>query len=165
MNRSVQERKCRYSIRKLSVGAVSMIVGAVVFGTSPVLAQEGASEQPLANETQLSGESSTLTDTEKSQPSSETELSGNKQEQERKDKQEEKIPRDYYARDLENVETVIEKEDVEEKDIELYTGKVEQLVHLRAGECLITFPEDLHQPKVRINDEPVKKVVFKVAIS
>lgn len=113
MNRSVQERKCRYSIRKLSVGAVSMIVGAVVFGTSPVLAQEGASEQPLANETQLSGESSTLTDTEKNQPSSETELSGNKQEQERKDKQEEKIPRDYYARDLENVETVIEKEDVE----------------------------------------------------
>ncbi|VLH38817.1 sialidase A (neuraminidase A) [Streptococcus pneumoniae] len=113
MNRSVQERKCRYSIRKLSVGAVSMIVGAVVFGTSPVLAQEGASEQPLANETQLSGESSTLTDTEKSQSSSETELSGNKQEQERKDKQEEKIPRDYYARDLENVETVIEKEDVE----------------------------------------------------
>lgn len=113
MNRSVQERKCRYSIRKLSVGAVSMIVGAVVFGTSPVLAQEGASEQPLANETQLSGESSTLTDTEKSQPSSETELSGNKQEQERKDKQEENIPRDYYARDLENVETVIEKEDVE----------------------------------------------------
>ncbi|MDS3803147.1 LPXTG-anchored neuraminidase NanA [Streptococcus pneumoniae] len=113
MNRSVQERKCRYSIRKLSVGAVSMIVGAVVFGTSPVLAQEGASEQPQANETQLSGESSTLTDTEKSQPSSETELSGNKQEQERKDKQEEKIPRDYYARDLENVETVIEKEDVE----------------------------------------------------
>ncbi|EJG60591.1 LPXTG-motif cell wall anchor domain protein [Streptococcus pneumoniae 2061617] len=106
-----------------------MIVGAVVFGTSPVLAQEGASEQPLANETQLSGGSSTLTDTEKSQPSeegenitlpaehvesvSETELSGNKQEQERKDKQEEKIPRDYYARDLENVETVIEKEDVE----------------------------------------------------
>ena len=57
----VQERKCRYSIRKLSVGAVSMIVGAVVFGTSPVLAQEGASEQPLANETQLSGESSALT--------------------------------------------------------------------------------------------------------
>lgn len=113
MNRSVQERKCRYSIRKLSVGAVSMIVGAVVFGTSPVLAQEGASEQPQANETQLSGGSSTLTDTEKSQPSSETELSGNKQEQERKDKQEEKIPRDYYARDLENVETVIEKEDVE----------------------------------------------------
>ena len=53
----------------------------------------------------------------------------------------------------------------ENKDIALYKGKVEQLVHLRAGECLITFPEDLHQPKVRVNDDPVKKVVFKVAIS
>lgn len=76
------------------------------------------------------GGSSTLTDTEKSQPSeegenitlpaehvesvSETELSGNEQEHE--DKQEEKIPRDYYARDLENVETVIEKDDLETND-------------------------------------------------
>ena len=52
-----------------------------------------------------------------------------------------------------------------EKDIELYEGKVEQLIHLKSGECLITFPEDLHQPKVRLNDLPLKKVVFKVAIS
>jgi hypothetical protein len=36
---------------------------------------------------------------------------------------------------------------------------------LKSGECLITFPEDLHQPKVRVNDLPLKKVVFKVAIS
>lgn len=52
-----------------------------------------------------------------------------------------------------------------EKDIELYEGKAEQLIHLKSGECLITFPEDLHQPKVRVNDLPLKKVVFKVAIS
>ena len=52
-----------------------------------------------------------------------------------------------------------------EKDIELYEGKVEQLIHLKSGECLITFPEDLHQPKVRVNDLPLKKVVFKIAIS
>lgn len=52
-----------------------------------------------------------------------------------------------------------------EKDIELYEGKMEQLIHLKSGECLITFPEDLHQPKVRVNDLPLKKVVFKVAIS
>ena len=44
-----------------------------------------------------------------------------------------------------------------EKDIELYEGKVEQLIHLKSGECLITFPEDLHQPKVRVNDLPLKK--------
>ena len=52
-----------------------------------------------------------------------------------------------------------------EKDIELYEGRVEQLIHLKSGECLIAFPEDLHQPKVRVNDLPLKKVVFKVAIS
>ncbi|HGR6205848.1 TPA: LPXTG-anchored neuraminidase NanA [Streptococcus pneumoniae] len=153
MNRSVQERKCRYSIRKLSVGAVSMIVGAVVFGTSPVLAQEGASEQPLANETQLSGESSTLTDTEKSQPSSETELSGNKQEQERKDKQEEKIPRDYYARDLENVETVIEKEDVETNasngqrvDLSSELDKLNKLKKLENATVHMEFKPDAKAP-------------------
>lgn len=154
MNRSVQERKCRYSIRKLSVGAVSMIVGAVVFGTSPVLAQEGASEQPLANETQLSGESSTLTDTEKSQPSSETELSGNKQEQERKDKQEEKIPRDYYARDLENVETVIEKEDVETNasngqrvDLSSELDKLKKLKKLENATVHMEFKPDASAPR------------------
>lgn len=153
MNRSVQERKCRYSIRKLSVGAVSMIVGAVVFGTSPVLAQEGASEQPLANETQLSGGSSTLTDTEKSQPSSETELSGNKQEQERKDKQEEKISRDYYARDLENVETVIEKEDVETNasngqrvDLSSELDKLNKLKKLENATVHMEFKPDAKAP-------------------
>ncbi|MGM0209311.1 hypothetical protein IGI96_003836 [Enterococcus sp. DIV0421] len=53
----------------------------------------------------------------------------------------------------------------EEKDIELYKGNPEQIVQLVPGICLITFPEDLHQPKIRINDLEVKKVVFKIAIS
>lgn len=54
---------------------------------------------------------------------------------------------------------------IPEQDIALYEGKIEQLVHLHKGDCLITFPEDLHQPKVRVNDSVVKKVVFKVALS
>ncbi|MBF0786875.1 MULTISPECIES: YhcH/YjgK/YiaL family protein [unclassified Streptococcus] len=53
----------------------------------------------------------------------------------------------------------------EEKDIELYSGEYEQIVRLNPGICLITFPEDLHQPKVGVNDSEVKKVVFKIAIS
>lgn len=167
MNRSVQEHKCRYSIRKLSVGAVSMIVGAVVFGTSPVLAQEGASEQPLANETQLSGGgSSTLTDTEKSQPSeegenitlpaehvksvSETELSGNEQEQEREDKKEEKIPRDYYARDLQNANPVLEKEDVETNASNGqrvdFSGELEKLKKLENATVHMEFKPDAKVP-------------------
>ncbi|ATZ03713.1 YhcH/YjgK/YiaL family protein [Streptococcus suis] len=49
-----------------------------------------------------------------------------------------------------------------ENDIELFEGEIEQIVKLNAGTCLITFPQDLHQPKVGINEFPVKKIVFKV---
>ena len=34
------ERKQRFGIRKFTVGAASVVIGAVVFGASPVLAQE-----------------------------------------------------------------------------------------------------------------------------
>ncbi|QCQ05005.1 YhcH/YjgK/YiaL family protein [Ligilactobacillus animalis] len=48
------------------------------------------------------------------------------------------------------------------KDIAFYTGQVEQVVKLFPGNCLITFPEDLHQPKVRYDEKNVRKVVLKV---
>ena len=60
--------------------------------------------------------------------------------------------------------TTVSKAYDEEKVIEFHQGQVEQLVHLKPGDCLITFPEDLHQPKVRVNDKVVKKAVFKLAI-
>ena len=52
----------------------------------------------------------------------------------------------------------------EEKDIAFFQGEVEQLVKLYPGNCLVTFPEDLHQPKVRYDDNLVRKVVLKVKI-
>ena len=52
----------------------------------------------------------------------------------------------------------------ETKDIAFYDGIPEQIVHLFKGNCLVTFPEDFHQPKIRVNDEMVKKVVFKVKV-
>ncbi|MGT2911698.1 YhcH/YjgK/YiaL family protein [Streptococcus cameli] len=61
--------------------------------------------------------------------------------------------------------TKITKEYDEENDIEFYSGKIEQLIHLHKGDCLITFPQDLHQPKIHVNDKLVKKVVFKVALA
>ncbi|MGT2846855.1 YhcH/YjgK/YiaL family protein [Streptococcus massiliensis] len=51
-----------------------------------------------------------------------------------------------------------------EKDIAFFDGEVEQVVRLFKGNCLVTFPEDYHQPKVRVNEERVKKIVFKVKI-
>lgn len=52
----------------------------------------------------------------------------------------------------------------EKKDIEILEGTTEQLIHLTSGTCLITFPEDLHQPKVKVNNYQVKKAVFKVRL-
>ncbi|WP_172931398.1 bacterial Ig-like domain-containing protein [Streptococcus sp. 10824] len=57
MKNSFFERRCRYSIRKLSVGACSLMIGAVLFA-SPALAEETAVPENSGTNTELvSGES------------------------------------------------------------------------------------------------------------
>lgn len=51
-----------------------------------------------------------------------------------------------------------------ENDFALFDGKSEFEVVLENNLCLITFPHDLHEPKVRVNDEPVDKIVVKVKL-
>lgn len=51
-----------------------------------------------------------------------------------------------------------------ERDIELYEGKVEQVFTLEEDDCMIVFPEDMHQPKIKANDELVEKLVVKVLV-
>ena len=145
MNQRDFDRKQRYGIRKFAVGAASVVIGAVVFGASPALAQEAPStngetagqslpELPKEVETgnltnldkELADKLATATDkgTEVSReelqanPGSEkpteTEASNETPATEREDEEEVgNIPRDFYARELENANTVIEKEDVE----------------------------------------------------
>ena len=145
MNQRHFDRKQRYGIRKFAVGAASVVIGAVVFGVAPALAQEAPStngetagqslpELPKEVETgnltnldkELADKLSTATDkgTEVSReelqanPGSEkpaeTEASNENPATESEDKEEVgNIPRDFYARELENANTVIEKEDVE----------------------------------------------------
>ena len=139
------DRKQRYGIRKFAVGAASVVIGAVVFGAAPALAQEAPStngetagqslpELPKEVETgnltnldkELADKLATATDkgTEvnreelKANPGSEkpteTEASNETPATESEDEEEVgNIPRDFYARELENANTVIEKEDVE----------------------------------------------------
>lgn len=38
MNKGLFEKRCKYSIRKFSLGVASVMIGAAFFGTSPVLA-------------------------------------------------------------------------------------------------------------------------------
>ena len=139
------DRKQRYGIRKFAVGAASVVIGAVVFGTAPALAQEAPStngetagqslpELPKEVETgslanldkELADKLATATDkgTEVSReelqanPGAEkptgTEAASETPGTDSEDEEEVgNIPRDFYARELENVNTVIEKEDVE----------------------------------------------------
>jgi len=151
------DRKERYGIRKFTVGAASVVIGAVVFGVSPVLAQEAPTtngetagqalpELPkevetgnLANldkeladklatatdkgtevnreelqanpgsekptETTATTEAATTTETPAETPAAETDKTEETEKQEA-------IARDYYSRELENVNTVVEKNDL-----------------------------------------------------
>ena len=144
MNQRDFDRKQRYGIRKFAVGAASVVIGAVVFGAAPALAQEAPStngetagqslpELPKEVETgnltnldkELADKLAAATDkgTEVSReelqanPGSEkptgTEASNETPATESEDEEVGNIPRDFYARELENANTVIEKEDVE----------------------------------------------------
>ena len=137
------ERKQRFGIRKFTVGAASVVIGAVVFGASPVLAQEAPAtsgetagqalpelskeaetgslanlDKELANQVTTVNNSGTEVNREVVQPNSASEepAETGAPDTESEDKGEEEvgsIPRDFYAKELENVNTVIEKEDVE----------------------------------------------------
>ena len=139
------ERKQRFGIRKFTVGAASVVIGAVVFGASPVLAQEAPAtsgetagqalpELPkevesgnLANlDKELADKLAKATDkgtevnreelkanpgsekpTETETPAAETPAA------ETENEEVGSVPRDFYARELENANVVVEKEDVE----------------------------------------------------
>lgn len=49
-----------------------------------------------------------------------------------------------------------------DKDIAFYKSDLYQTITLTESNMIVTFADDFHQPKVRYNDEPVKKLVIKV---
>ncbi len=51
-----------------------------------------------------------------------------------------------------------------DKDIAFYEGQPEAVVNLYPGDVLVTFPEDFHQPGIKANDLPVRKVLIKVKV-
>ena len=56
MNYKSLDRKQRYGIRKFAVGAASVVIGTVVFGANPVLAQEQANAAGANTETVVPGQ-------------------------------------------------------------------------------------------------------------
>ena len=144
MNQRHFDRKQRYGIRKFAVGAASVVIGAVVFGAAPALAQEAPStngetagqslpelpkevetgnltnlDKELADKLAAATDKGTEVSREElqanpgSEKPTETEASNETPATESEDEEVGNIPRDFYARELENANTVIEKEDVE----------------------------------------------------
>ena len=144
MNQRDFNRKQRYGIRKFAVGAASVVIGAVVFGAAPALAQEAPStngetagqslpelskevetgslanldKEPAGQVTTVNNSGTEVSREELqanpgSEKPTETEASNGNPATESEDEEVGNIPRDFYARELENVNTVIEKEDVE----------------------------------------------------
>ncbi|KAA9244006.1 YhcH/YjgK/YiaL family protein [Lactobacillus mulieris] len=50
----------------------------------------------------------------------------------------------------------------EKDDVLFYKSDLYQTITLTESNMVVAFADDFHQPKVRINDNPVKKVVIKV---
>ena len=144
MNQRDFDRKQRYGIRKFAVGAASVVIGAVVFGAAPALAQEAPStngettgqslpelpkevetgslanldKEPAGQVTTVNNSGTEVSREELqanpgSEKPTETEASNETPATESEEEEVGNIPRDFYARELENANTVIEKEDVE----------------------------------------------------
>ena len=180
------DRKERYGIRKFTVGAASVVIGAVVFGVSPVLAQEAPAntsetagqalpELPKEVETgnlanldkeladklataidkgtevnreelkaNPGSEKPTETETPAETPAAETDKTEETEKQEA-------IARDYYSRELENVNTVVEKNDLvinaannQRDDL---TSDLEELKKLQDATVHMEFKPDASAPR------------------
>ncbi|WP_173257797.1 SIALI-17 repeat-containing surface protein [Streptococcus sp. 5905] len=177
MNYKSLDRKQRYGIRKFAVGTASVLIGTVVFGVSTVLAQEqgnvvapstenvekgkdqSSEEAPkealVANAsdadknvagTELNQDKLKKQVEEKTENATETTL---KEEEESAD--ENAIPRDYYSRDLQNANPVLEKEDVETnaangQRVDL-SSELDKLKQLKNATVHMEFKPDASAPR------------------
>lgn len=50
------------------------------------------------------------------------------------------------------------------KDRTNYEGELDGIINLAAGFFALFFPNDLHKPCIKVNDEKIEKAVFKIKI-
>ena len=185
MKHNQLDRKQRYGIRKFTVGAASVVIGAVVFGASPVLAQEATATNKETTELGVEkDQAEKAVDTEKSATESngvdtvthtgtETTATAETVEATREtEKDPASLPRDYYARELENVNTVLEKEDVEtnaanSNRIDL-TEQLDKLKQLQNATIHMEFKPDTSAPAFynlfSVSSDTVRNEYFTMAV-
>lgn len=189
------DRKQRYGIRKFAVGAASVVIGAVVFGASPALAQEapatsGETAGQALPELSKEAETGNLANLDKelgdqvttvnnsgteANPGSEAPTETAAPETEAEDEGEEEvgsIPRDFYAKELENANTVLEKEDVEtnaanSNRIDL-TEQLDKLKQLQNATIHMEFKPDASAPAFynlfSVSSDKVRNEYFTMAV-
>ena len=194
MKHNQLDRKQRYGIRKFTVGAASVVIGAVVFGASPVLAQESTTTNKETTELGVEkDQAEKAVDTEKSATESNgvdtvthasteahtgTETTATTATAETAEATRETgkdpaaLPRDYYARELENVNTVLEKEDVEtnaenSNRIDL-TEQLEKLKQVQNATIHMEFKPDASAPAFynlfSVSSDKVRNEYFTMAV-
>ena len=182
------ERKQRFGIRKFTVGAASVVIGAVVFGASPVLAQEAPVtsgetagqalpelpkevesgnlaniDKELADKLAAATDKGTEVNREELQANpgsekpaetekpTETETPAAETDKTEETEKQEAIARDYYSRELENVNTVVEKNDVttnaENNQRDDLTSDLEKLKKLQDATVHMEFKPDASAPR------------------
>ena len=182
------ERKQRFGIRKFTVGAASVVIGAVVFGASPVLAQEAPAtsgetagqalpelpkevesgnlaniDKGLADKLAAATDKGTEVNREELQANpgsekpaetekpTETETPAAETDKTEETEKQEAIARDYYSRELENVNTVVEKNDVttnaENNQRDDLTSDLEKLKKLQDATVHMEFKPDASAPR------------------
>ena len=197
MKHNQLDKKQRYGIRKFTVGAASVVIGAVVFGASPVLAQEATTTNKETTElgvekeqaekavdtektatesngvdtvTHASTEAHTGTETTATAATTVTAETAEATRETEKDPA--ALPRDYYARELENVNTVLEKEDVEtnaanSNRIDL-TEQLEKLKQLQNATVHMEFKPDASAPAFynlfSVSSDKVRNEYFTMAV-
>ena len=182
------ERKQRFGISKFTVGAASVVIGAVVFGASPVLAQEAPAtsgetagqalpelpkevesgnlaniDKELADKLAAATDKGTEVNREELQANpgsekpaetekpTETETPATETDKTEETEKQEAIARDYYSRELENVNTVVEKNDVttnaENNQRDDLTSDLEKLKKLQDATVHMEFKPDASAPR------------------
>ena len=191
MKHNQLDRKQRYGIRKFTVGAASVVIGAVVFGASPVLAQESAVTSKETTELGVEKEQTekvayteknvtesngvdtvTHTSTEAHTGTETTATAETAEATIETEKDPASLPRDYYARELENVNTVLEKEDVEtnatnSNRIDL-TEQLDKLKQLQNATIHMEFKPDASAPAFynlfSVSSDTVRNEYFTMAV-
>lgn len=68
----------------------------------------------------------------------------------------------YVDRDRKGLEITVPYD--EKKDKTNYKGELDGVINLHNGQFALVWPNDLHMPSIKVNDDIIQKAVFKIKL-